>query len=81
MSFLGPETAGWGGGLPRKGVVVEKFVPVLKSSFSLGFEGWESGVYRRDVPNPWKCSKSLCKKVCAHFSFPVISTKLAPQGE
>ena len=27
INFLGPETAGWGGGLPREGVVVEKFVP------------------------------------------------------
>ena len=31
INFLGPETAGWGGGLPREGVVVEKFVPSLES--------------------------------------------------
>ena len=24
----------------------------------------------QDVPDPWRCSKSLCKKVHAHFSFP-----------
>ena len=30
LSYLGPETAGWGRGLPRDGVVVEKFVPPSK---------------------------------------------------
>ena len=38
MNFLGPETAQWGGGLPREGVVAEKFVPSLESLSSLGFE-------------------------------------------
>ena len=38
INFLGPETARWGGGLPRKGVVVENFVPSLESLSSLGFE-------------------------------------------
>ena len=38
MNFLGPETARWGGGLPREGVVAEKFVPSLESLSSLGFE-------------------------------------------
>ena len=28
----------WGGGLPREGVVAEKFVPSLESLSSLGFE-------------------------------------------
>ena len=46
IKFLGPETARWGGGL-------------------LGFRREESGMSRefcRDVPDPWRCSKSLCKK-------------------
>ena len=38
ITFLGPETARWGGGLPREGVVAEKFVPSLESLSSLGFE-------------------------------------------
>ena len=38
INFLGPETTRWAGGLPRKGVVVEKFVPSLESLSSLGFE-------------------------------------------
>ena len=37
INFLGPETARWGGGLPREGVVAENFVPALESLFSLGF--------------------------------------------
>ena len=74
INFLGPETARWGGGLPREGVVAEKFVPTLETLSSLGFEGRESGMSRefcRDVPDPWRCSKSLCnKKLRVHFSFP-----------
>ena len=35
INSLGPETAGWGGGLPREGVVVEKFVPSWASSKGL----------------------------------------------
>ena len=31
INFLGPETARWGGGLPREGVVAEKLVPSLES--------------------------------------------------
>ena len=59
MNFWGPETARWGGGLPREGVVAEKFVPFLKSLSSLGFKE-ESGMSRefcRDIPVPWGCSK------------------------
>ena len=33
MNFWGPETASWGGGLPREGMVVEKLVPSLESLF------------------------------------------------
>ena len=74
ITFLGPETARWGGGLRCEGVVVEKFVPFLESLSSLGFRREESGMSRefcRNVPpDPWGCSKSWCKKtVCAHFSF------------
>ena len=27
INFLGLESAGWGGGLPREGMVLENFVP------------------------------------------------------
>ena len=29
---------------------------------------------RKFVPDPWKCSKSLCKKVRVSFSFPYAGT-------
>ena len=34
ISFLGPETVGWSGGLPREGpgLVAEKFVPSVEGS-------------------------------------------------
>ena len=38
INSLGPETARWGGGLLREGVVAEKFVPSLKSLSSVGFQ-------------------------------------------
>ena len=38
INFLGPETARWGGDLPREGVVARKFVLALESLSSLGFE-------------------------------------------
>ena len=38
INFLCPETARWGAGLPREGVVAEKFVLSLESLSSLGFE-------------------------------------------
>ena len=38
INFLCPETARWGGGLPREGVVAEKFVLSLEGLSSLGFE-------------------------------------------
>ena len=38
INSLGPEATRRGGGLPRKGVVAEKFVPSLESLSSLGFE-------------------------------------------
>ena len=66
---------GWG--LSRKGVVAGKFVPSLKSLLFIGFRREESGMSRefcRDVLDPWECSKSLCKKVRVHFSFPILGT-------
>ena len=71
-NFLGAETARWGGGLPRKGLVAEKFVPSLESLSSLGFE-------ERDLGCPGNFAgmsrisggvqKVCAKKVRAHFSF------------
>ena len=70
INFLGPETVGQGGGLPRKGVVVEKFVPSLESLSSLGLEGRNLGMSREfcwDVLDPRGLSKSLCKKKFARI--------------
>ena len=67
INFLGPEAARWGGGLPREGVVAKMFVPSLESLSSLGFEErtWE---FCRDVPDPWGCTKIMCKNIsCALF--------------
>ena len=33
----------------------------------------------RDVPDPCTCSKSLCKKVRVHFSFPTKVALKSPQ--
>ena len=74
ISFLGPETARWGGGLPlEKGVVAENFVPALESLSSLGFE-------ERNLGRPGNFAgmsrtlgvfeKFVQKKLRAHFSFP-----------
>ena len=63
-----------------EGVVVEKFVPSLESLLSLGFEG-ESEMSRefcRDVPDAWGCSKSLCKKDCAHVSALIFKKHCQP---
>ena len=75
INFLGPETARWGGGLPREGAVAEKFVvPSLESLSSLGFQ-------ERNLGRPGNfagmsrtlgCVQKVCpKKVRAHFSFPI----------
>ena len=66
INFLGLETTRWGGGLPREGVVAEEFVLSLESLSSLGFEEKNLGC----PGNFARCSKSLCKKVRAHFSLP-----------
>ena len=61
INFLGPETARWGGGLPREGVGVEKDRALPRRFVFLGFRREESGLSReccRDVPDAWGCSKS-----------------------
>ena len=73
INFLGPETARWGGGLPREGVVAEKFVPSLKSLSSLGFEERNLGCpeYFAGMSGPLGVFKKFVqKKVRSHFSFP-----------
>ena len=72
IKFLGPETARWGGGLPREGVVAENFVPALETLSSLGFEernpgcpGNFAGMSRTPAGVPKVCAK----KLGAHFSF------------
>ena len=57
---------GWGSSTRRGGgcALPRKFV-------FIGLRREESVMSRefcQDVP--WECSKTLCKKVCAHFSFP-----------
>ena len=65
INILGPETARWGGGLPREGVVAEKFVPSLESLSSLGFEERNLG-----CSGTGGVQKVCAKEVCAHVSFP-----------
>ena len=43
INFRGSGDCQGGGGLPREGAGVEKFVPSLESLFSLGFEGGNLG--------------------------------------
>ena len=53
-------TAGWGGGLPREGAVVEEFRPLLESLSSLGFEGGSMGcpeIFAVMSRTSWRCSK------------------------
>ena len=62
-----------GGGLPRKGVGVEKFVPCPEPLFSLGFESWSLGcpgnfagmsrtaVQKVSAKNVWVHFQPLCK--------------------
>ena len=73
INFLGPETARWGGGLPREGVVAEKFVPSLESLSSLGFEERNLGCpgnFAGMSRTPGGVQKVCAKKVRAHFWFP-----------
>ena len=76
IKFLGPETARWGGSLPRKGVVAEKFVPSLECLSSLGFEERNLGCpgnFAGMSRTPGGVPKVCAKKVCVHFSFPIKS--------
>ena len=68
MHFLCPEIVGWGGGLPRKGVGVEKFVPSPESMFSLGFEG-ESLGYPRNFAGMSQTPRGVQKFVQTEFAF------------
>ena len=73
INFLGPETARWGGGLPREGVGVENFVPSLETLSSLGFEERNlgcPGIFAGMSRTPGGVRKVRAKKVRAHFSFP-----------
>ena len=77
--LLGPETARWGGGLPREGVVAEKFVPALESLSSLGFEESNlgcAGNFAGMSRTPGGVQKVCAKKVRAHFSLPASSDNL-----
>ena len=74
MTFWVLSPARWGGGLPREGVVAEKFVPSLESLSSFGLDdrnlgrpGNSAGMSR----TPGGVQKICAKKVRAHFSFPI----------
>ena len=74
IKFLGPETARWGGGLPREGVVAENFVPALETLSSLGFEERNPGCpgnFAGMSRTPGGVQKVCAKKLRAHFSFPI----------
>ena len=65
INYLGPETPRWGGGLPCKGVVAEKFVlvPSFESLSSLGLEERNLGCpgnFAGMSRTLGGCSKSLC---------------------
>ena len=75
IKFLGPETARWGGGLPREGVVAENFVPALETLSSLGFEERNPGCpgnFAGMSRTPGGVQKVCAKKLRAHFSFPIF---------
>ena len=61
---------GWGSSTRRGGG--RKVRALLRKFVFLGFRGREPGMsweFRRDVPDPWGCSKGLCKKSsCSFFS-------------
>ena len=64
---------GWGSST-RRGGGRKLRAPPRKFVF-LGFGRQESGMSRdfcRDVPDPWRCSKSLCKKTSCAFFVPYL---------
>ena len=71
INFLGPETARWGGGFPREGVVAEKFVPSLESLSSLGSKRgiWDVPGILPGCPGPPGVFKKFVqkKRSCAFF--------------
>ena len=74
INFLGPETARWGGVLPREGVVVENFVLSLETLSSLGFEERNLGC----PGNFAGMSRTECTKI-ARFSAAAAAISTAPQ--
>ena len=73
INFLGLETSGLDGRLPREGVGVEKFILSLEILSSLGFEGGNLGCAGNfaGVSGPFEgCSKSLRKKGSCSFLVP-----------
>ena len=78
IKFLGPETARWGGGLPREGVVAENFVPALETLSSLGFEERNPGCpgnFAGMSRTPGGVQKVCAKKLRAHL--PLGSSSVA----
>ena len=62
---------GWGSSTRRGGGRKVRALP--RKFVFLGFRREESGMSRefcRDVPDPWGCSKSLCKKSSGAFFVP-----------
>ena len=75
LAILGPETARWGGGLPREGVVAENFVPALETLSSLGFEERNPGCpgnFAGMCRTPGGAQKVCAKKLRALLSFPIL---------
>ena len=73
INFFGPETARWGGGLPREGVVSKKLVLSLESLSALGFEernlgclGYSARMSRTpNENNHLACAPPCAVKTCA----------------
>ena len=66
INFLGPEIAGWGGGLPREGGGGRKVRALPRQFVFLGFGREEHGMSRefcRDVPDPCPKDPSVLKRV------------------
>ena len=64
---------GWGSSTRRGGGRKLRAPP--RNFVFLGFRRQESGMSRefcRDVPDPWRCSKSLCKKTSCAFFIPYL---------
>ena len=63
INLFGPETAWWGGCLPREGGGGRNV-------------SWMFHEFCWDVPDHGGCSESLCKKVSAHVSAPTYSSPI-----